>query len=122
MRVRLNTIFANATQRGYPGDIIDVSEAEASDLIAGAYAVAVVASAPAPVSAPPAAAGVAGDTSEAASVDASAAATDISKLSISKVLAAIAAGQFTKEQALALEQKSARPRPSLLAQLSAPTA
>lgn len=46
-KVRLNTIYANASSVAQPGDVISVTDAEAKDLIEGGYAAA-IAAAPAP--------------------------------------------------------------------------
>lgn len=42
-KVRLNTIYANASGVAQPGDVIAVADAEAKDLIDGGYAAAVLA-------------------------------------------------------------------------------
>jgi hypothetical protein len=121
MKVKLHTILANAETRGFPGDIVDVPESQAKQLIAGKYAEAVQ---PPPVKVPAAAEQPAGGTqpqSPAAGGAAGSEITTLENMSIAKVLAAIEAGQLTRERALELEQ-AGKKRPSLIAQLSEPAA
>lgn len=115
-KVKLKTIYATPDKSAWPGDVIEVSDAEAKQLIHGRYAEAVAETEKVTA----VNSNAAGDSAPAENK--SPAQGEIASLEgvpIAKVLEFIADGKLTKDRALELEKAAKKPRPNLLAQLSA---